>query len=236
MMTADSFDNGFGRKDDPASLLRPIAELERLARPMLSWFEPQKLPMPIITIQSYQANAVGWFAWSRWESRDGAILDEINFVPEFLGRDVFDITETLVHELVHLANYVAGIRDCSSNQYHNRHFRDCALSVGLTCERVGPYGWAKTELSPKLRERIAALKPDSSAFDLFRLPPAPAPRRTKTVATGIDNGEGNVCVQTKRKKLAKWRCVEGCASLWAATGTDLRAICLICESEFSRVE
>ena len=91
---------------------------------------------------------LGWYAWSCWESRDGTILDEINFVPEHLGRDMFDIAETLLHELVHLANYAAGVRDCFSNQYHNAHFRDRAQSVGLSCERIGAHGWAKTTLTP----------------------------------------------------------------------------------------
>ena len=217
---------------DPISLRRPIAELERWAAEMVLWFEPERLPLPVITIQGGHRNALGWFAWSCWESRDGAILDEINFVPEFLGRDVFDIRETLVHELVHLANFTAGIRDCSSNQYHIGRFRDCALSVGLSCERMGPYGWAKTGLTPALRERIAALQPDASAFDLFRLPPAPA--RVNGIAAD-SAGVGNICVKTKKKKLAKWQCAGECAAAWVASGTEFRVMCLTCGSEYCRV-
>jgi hypothetical protein len=101
---------------DPLSLRRAIAELERWAEAMVLWFKPQRLPLPVITIQGGQRNALGWFAWSRWESRDGAVLDEINFVPEHLGRDVFDIAETLLHELVHLANYTAGMERLPARQ------------------------------------------------------------------------------------------------------------------------
>ena len=158
---------------DPLTLRRPIAELERWATKMVLWFKPERLPLPVITIQCGHPKALGWFAWSRWESRDGEILNEINFVPEYLGRDVLSIAETLVHELVHLANYTAGVRDCTSNQYHNAHFRDRAISVGLACERMDPHGWARTSLTPELHERIASMQPDPSAFDLFRLPPAP---------------------------------------------------------------
>jgi len=82
---------------DPISLRRPIAELERWAAEMVLWFKPERLPLPVITIQGGRRNALGWFAWSRWESRDGAIIDEINFVPEYLNRDLFDIAGTLVH-------------------------------------------------------------------------------------------------------------------------------------------
>lgn len=217
---------------DPISLRRPIAELERLAAEMVLWFKPERLPLPVITIQGGRRNALGWFAWSRWESRDGAIIDEINFVPEYLDRDIFDIAGTLLHELVHLANYTAEIKDCSSNQYHDAHFRNRAVAVGLSCERFGNYGWAKTGLTAALRDRITGLRPDASAFDLFRLPPAPYPPSDFSVGT---DGEGNVLLQTKKKKLSKWSCLEKCAALWVASGTNLNALCQDCGSPFFRV-
>jgi hypothetical protein len=219
---------------DPISLRRAIGELERWAAEMVLWFKPQSLPLPVITIQGGHRLALGWFAWSRWESHDGAILDEINFVPEYLGRDAFEIAETLAHELVHLANYTAGVKDCSSYQYHNRRFRDRALAVGLSCERVPGYGWARTGLTPALRERIAGIKPDASAFDLFRLPPAPR-RQTGLDVVGIGDG-GTVRVQTRKKKLSKWSCLGECASVWVASGTELHAECLACGSAFFRAE
>jgi hypothetical protein len=222
---------------DPVGLRRPIAELERWTAAMVLWFKPQFLPMPVITIQGGHRRALGWFAWSRWETRDGAILDEINFVPEYLSRDLFDIAETLVHELAHLANYMAGIKDCSSFQYHNRRFRDRALAVGLTCERVPGYGWAKTALSPALRDRVARLEPDGSAFDLFRLPPAPRRQKTAGVTglavAGGDRG-GTVVVRTPKRKLSKWTCAGECAAAWVASGTELHAECLDCGTPFER--
>jgi len=222
---------------DLTSLRPAIAELGRLAAEMVLWFKPQSLPLPVITIQRGPQNALGWFAWARWESRSGGIHDEINFVPEHLDRDVFDIAETLLHELVHLANYTAGIRDCTSNQYHNARFRDRALAVGLWCERVGSYGWARTGLTPAARERIALLGPDASAFDVFRLPPAPY-RLTVADVTSVEGGGavGVQVVQVKKKKLSKWSCLGKCASVWAASGTELRAQCLACGHPFLRAE
>ena len=194
---------------DPISLRRPIAELERWAVIMLLWFKPQILPLPVITIQGGFREAYGWFAWSRWEFRDSGIFDEINFVPEHLGRDPVDTAQTLLHELVHLANYTAGIRDSSSNNYHNANFRDRALSVGLTCERFNPYGWAKTGLTPALLNRIELLQPDPRAFDLFRLPPAPSKESVIDVID-IESGCRPVtavtCRKQKKKKLSKWTC------------------------------
>jgi hypothetical protein len=222
---------------DEISLRRPTGELERWAGTMVVWFKPEILRLPVISIQGGFRLALGWFAWSRWESRDGAILNEINFVPEHLGRDVFDIAETLVHELVHLANYVADIRDCSSNQYHNRHFRDRAMSVGLACERVPLHGWAKTSLTPALRERIALLKPDASAFDLFRLPPAPQRPKSGVAVTSGSEAAGVAVVQTRKaKKLTKWTCSGNCAPAWVASGKRMWATCHVCGSDYYRAD
>ncbi len=226
---------------DAISLRRPIGEIERWGEEMVLWFKPQCLPVPVITIQGGCRNALGWFAKSIWETRDGAVLDEINFVPEHLNRDVFDIAETLLHELAHLANHVAEVKDCSSFQYHNSKFRDRAVSVGLVCERVPRFGWAKTSLGIDLRDRVAALAPDATAFDLFRLPPSP--RRSVRVDTAPDDrfesGEsedGGVRVIRPQKKLAKWMC-PGCRrAVWAAAGAELQALCLVCDGEWERCE
>jgi hypothetical protein len=226
-------------KVDPISLRRPIAEIERWAKEMRLWFEPHCLPLPVITIQGGRREALGWFARSSWETRDGAILDEINFVPEHLHRDVFDIAETLLHELVHLANHVAQVKDCSSFQYHNAKFRDRAVSVGLVCERVERFGWAKTSLGIDLRDRVAGLSPDATAFDLFRLPPAARRPGGVTIVADSDLEDGGgvgraVRVSRPQKKLAKWMC-PGCRrAVWAAAGAELHALCLVCGGEWER--
>jgi hypothetical protein len=217
---------------DSNSLRPAIAELERWAAEMILWFEPQRLPRPVITIQCGDRRSYGWFAWSRWENHDGAILDEINFVPEYLSRNLFDTAGTLLHELVHLANFTAGIKDFSSNRYHNGKFRDRAVSVGMSCERFDPYGWAKTGLTPVLHERIALLQPNAHSFDLFRLPPAPR----KEIGIDVVDVEGDEqsCVQTKKKKLSKWTCFGACAAAWVASGTELQATCDACGGAFVR--
>jgi hypothetical protein len=201
--------------DDQASLQRPIRELERWAREFRLWFKPQGLPAPLITIQSAgRRRALGWFARARWVRSQGDELHEINFAAEYLNRDVFDIAETLVHEFVHLLNFADGISDCTVNQYHNGRFRDRAESVGLICKQFDPYGWAKTSLSPELRERITALQPDETAFELFRRP----------------EWSGN---KQAKQKLRRWACSgRACASVLVASGQDLNACCLNCGTAY----
>jgi hypothetical protein len=175
---------------------------------MSALFLPQLLHLPIITIQSGRRQALGWFIGSCWESRDGGILDEINLFPEHLGRNVFEIMSTLMHELIHVANHGAGIKDCFANNYHNEYFRDRAVSVGLVCERAGAFGWAKTRLSIALREWLAALSPDPTAFSVFRLPPSP------------------------RRIVGRWSCSGRCKPVWTPAGSSLHAKCLACGGSY----
>ena len=57
--------------------------------------------------------------------------------------------EHLLHEMVHVANAYDGIRDCTSNQYHNRNFRDGAMRVGFYVSRHMTRGWEITTFKPR---------------------------------------------------------------------------------------
>jgi hypothetical protein len=113
---------------------------------------------------------VGWFANDRW--REAIAKEkrwpEINICAEALARGTDDIAETLIHEMVHYANALDGVRDCSRFQYHNRRFRDRYLSVGLHCEKLGGRGWSETSLSPGLLARVREVALDPAAFARFR--------------------------------------------------------------------
>lgn len=55
-----------------------------------------------------------------------------------------DIFEDLVHVMVHMYNFQKGISDHTLNQYHNRHFVERALSVGLIVVHHKARGWGIT--------------------------------------------------------------------------------------------
>src|SRR5690349_14755961 len=104
------------REPSSPSLQPAISELERVFAAACSWFTPRILPKAVITIQSKgRRAALGWFSARRWENQDRQHLPEINISAESLQRHVLDIAEVLLHEMVHYANAVAGIRDVSSN-------------------------------------------------------------------------------------------------------------------------
>ena len=129
--------------DDPAkeasrlSSLGPIiAEIERAFEEISRLAFKRQMPLPVITVQSKgRSSSIGWFWQEKWQNDQPKRLPEINLCPEYLGRSVEDIAEVLIHEMSHYANYLDGIRDCSSSQYHNRHFKRRCDLVGLVVSR-----------------------------------------------------------------------------------------------------
>jgi len=152
-----------------ASIIPAIQELTRCYQALVPLFAPSldsKNP-PIILIQSRgKRNAYGWMARENWKQEESS-FNEITITAEYLARPTEEIMETLVHEMVHHANALDGIDDCSRNQYHRESFRDRAESVGLVVEKEGRRGWSKTALSNELKERIQGLKVDAAAFKIF---------------------------------------------------------------------
>ena len=108
------------------------------------------LSEPVITIQKTKGTTLGYFTVDKvWKNKgdsdknDGLVAEdkeenafyEINIDPRwFCTRTAADITETLLHEMVHYFNKVNDVKDCSGN-VHNKKFKAAAESVGLVVER-----------------------------------------------------------------------------------------------------
>ena len=95
--------------------------------------------------------AYGHFAALRWmvKAEAGRELHEVAVTAEHLNRPPGEIFETLLHEAAHAMNFERRIKDCSASQYHNLHFRDAAITLGLECQKVIHYGYAFTTLPEK---------------------------------------------------------------------------------------
>lgn len=196
---------------ETSTSIRPaIVELERAFTELRSLFK-REMPLPTITIQSRgRKSALGWFAPNRWQDGEPTpTIDEINICAESLAEHIEEIADTLIHEMVHYANKLDGIKDCSAGgQYHNKRFRDAAIAVGLLVEK-GPRGWAHTSLSPELRERVASIKLDPAAFAICR----------------------HQCQHQKQEtRMKKWRC--RCTIIRAAV--EVNAQCRVCGCEFKQ--
>ncbi len=76
--------------------------------------------------------------------------------------------EVLAHELAHLVNHIKGVKDCSSNQYHNKHFKKQAEGFLLKVER-GKRGYSKTTETEEFKEMVKNdFKADTKVFNIFQ--------------------------------------------------------------------
>lgn len=130
-----------------------------------------KLPSIALTIQTKGRKEVyGWCTVGQvWQQQEKVVegekekisvkdFFEINLAAEHMNRGVYDVTATLIHEMVHLSNLCKGIKDCNpKTQNHNKHFKEEAERVGLIVEKVEKRGWARTSLSPELENEINEL-------------------------------------------------------------------------------
>lgn len=90
-------------------------------------------------------NALGWFTLNKSWSSD---RHEINICAEYLDRGILEVSETLIHEMVHLYNFNKNIVDCSRNgTFHNKKFKLEAEKRFLIVTTSKKYGHAHTTLS-----------------------------------------------------------------------------------------
>jgi len=97
------------------------------------------------------------------------------FVPEsyhlvigsnFAQASLEDIVCDLLHEMVHILNWLEGVTDCTSNQYHNKHFLEQALGIGLFVVRHKTQGWGVTKLSIQKAQKARVPHPEAMQFRL----------------------------------------------------------------------
>lgn len=133
-------------------------------------FADGRLPKVIITVQeSGRKNAYGWFGnkfWSDGVCNEG--VSEINLSAEYMGRDPLAILETLLHEMAHLFNAQHDIRDVTSGQYHNKHFKSAAVKFGLNVSRMANRGYASTSLNEHGEQAIKDLSPNADVLSSLR--------------------------------------------------------------------
>lgn len=173
----------------PATKMKRIySELYRAFDHFNKTFASGKLPKPIITIQeSGRKNAYGWFGNSFWYDKDMKnSIPEINLSAEYMSRGADGILETLLHEMAHFYNAINDIKDCSSGQYHNKHFRKAAEMFGLNVERSGNRGYAHTSLTETSQAAIDELKVDKSLFQEIRRKRVGGMREKKYISLVVD--------------------------------------------------
>lgn len=200
-----------------------LDELYRIFGVLNEEYFGNKLEPPVITIQKSKSNVLGHCTTEKvWRQKDNGEDDdsacyEININPLHLNAPVEKIIGTLQHEIVHYANNVYGIKDCSG-QHHNKKFKDLAERVGLLVEKSDKVGWGITEPDDRLLSFIKnAIQPDETAFAYFR--------------TDIINQNDK---PKKPKNIFKYRCPDCDLEVKAKAGRHI--MCGDCKKELEMEE
>ncbi len=193
--------------------IKPVIETAEFIYDAFASRFNRELPRPVITVQTKgRSQACAWFWADRWQDGEPSRIPEINLCAEHVNDGLMELANSVLHEMVHYANWLDGVRDCSSSQYHNRRFKERCESVGLICERHPQkrYGWSSTRLSANLSIYVANLGINEDALNLSRI-----------TSRGL---------RRPGSKLKKWAC--GCTNLWAAV--EVAATCTRCGGSFVR--
>jgi hypothetical protein len=168
----------------------------------------------VVTIQTAgRKRAVGWYWSDRWMNSKKAAIHEINLCAEHLR--THDMGELILHELAHAENASLGIKDCTKNQTHNKHFKAMAERLGLKVADYHPkYGFGFTELD---RVGKTFLKKVGFKYHIFKL--------ARLVI---------VKAKKKAKGLRLYECEECGQKIRAATDT-LDCQCNECDAPFTMV-
>jgi hypothetical protein len=151
------------------SITKAIKELERVYREVNKQLFNNELDKGIriiIQTKGRKKKVLGYHSPRRWKDGDNYI-SEITLSAEDLNKH--DPFEILIHECVHNRNFMKGISDCCTNQYHNRKFKVIAEQAGLLVEQDSVYGWCHTRLGEKAKAMLDSVKPDYTLFRQFRL-------------------------------------------------------------------
>lgn len=215
--------------DSPATKMKKIySELYRAFDHFNKYFANNSLPKPVITIQeSGRKNAYGWFGNSFWVDKEmDESVPEINISAEYVARGPDAVLETLLHEMAHFYNAVNDIKDCSSGQYHNKHFKKAAEMFGLKVSREGNRGYCRTGITETSQAAIDALKIDESLFRNIRRRAIRPMREKKYISLVVsadieDSLQAAICSSGQSQKQFVQRAIEQAIAEEAITARAL---------------
>lgn len=196
------------------SIIPALKESERFVNFLIKRFKLQ-LPLNfIVVINKDSKNALGSFAEPRTKQHFINSHAELNTITlNTLHLKHMNPYEVLTHELAHYINFSLNIKDCSANQYHNKHFKTQAEFLLLQVTKTNK-GYNQTEPSEEFNQMLnIEFKPEPSVFNVFQ-----AQREKKKVGS----------------RLRKYTC--DCNIIIRTAHDDLKAKCLSCGSDFRMEE
>jgi len=201
-------------KPEPMKMSETITALEILFDKLNSIYFEDKLPRPVITVQS-TPKAYGHCTTKQIWASDNSAMYEINLGAEFINRPMANTAATVLHEMVHLYCLVNEIQDtCQKGRYHNKTFKMEAESRDLKIDYDRAIGYSITSPTEAFTSKLTA-----SGFDMTIKFARATPAKKAS---------------SEREKPRKYLCPT-CGQKVRSTA-DLNLICGICEVAMSRVD
>lgn len=207
-------DETAAQTEEPMKMSDVVTKLENLFDLLNAAYFEDKLPKPVITVQSTPKFYGHCSTKKIWKSENDARY-EINIGAEYLNRPSADTAATMCHEMVHLYCLENGINDtCQKGRYHNKTFKtECELrDLEVGYDRANGY----THTTPT----EAFKKTLEDAGFILEVPFARVPPKAKAKAA--------------REKAHKYVCPV--CGQEVKTTAELSLICGVCEVPMTRVD
>lgn len=190
------------------SFIPALNECERFVKFLDKKFNLNLPSNYVITINKASKNAIGFFMCKEHNEKfinSTQDLNNINLNTYYLKEN--NPFEVLAHETAHFINYLKGVKDCSSNQYHNKKFKAVAEMLFLKVDK-GKKGYNITSETEEFNKIIEEFKPNKEVFNIFQQIGTKKPSKTRNKLFMCSCG-------------VKVRCA-----------TELNAVCLECNTQF----
>ena len=200
--------------DEPMKMSDVVTKLENLFDLLNAAYFEDKLPKPVITVQSTPKFYGHCSTKKIWKSENDARY-EINIGAEYLNRPSADTAATMCHEMVHLYCLENGINDtCQKGRYHNKAFKtECELrDLEVGYDRAN--GYTHTTPTETFKKTL-----EDAGF-VLEVPFARVPPKAKAKAA--------------REKAHKYVCPV--CGQEVKTTAELSLICGVCEVPMTRVD
>lgn len=207
-------DETAAQTEEPMKMSDVVTKLENLFDLLNAAYFEDKLPKPVITVQSTPKFYGHCSTKKIWKSENDARY-EINIGAEYLNRPSADTAATMCHEMVHLYCLENGINDtCQKGRYRNKTFKtECELrDLEVGYDRANGY----THTTPT----EAFKKTLEDAGFILEVPFARVPPKAKAKAA--------------REKAHKYVCPV--CGQEVKTTAELSLICGVCEVPMTRVD
>jgi len=173
-----------------------------------------KLPSNyVVTLNKASNRTIGYFMSDKCEDRFTNTKQDLNNINlNTLHLKTSNPYEVLAHELAHFVSHIKGVKDTTSNGYHNKKFKEQAEKFKLLVEK-GNKGYNQTSETEDFNKLVEEFKPSKEVFNIFQ------------------NQKGKKKVGSR---LRLYIC--NCGVKIRCASDELQAKCLVCNSEFCMVE